>query len=505
MDSRAQIVPESDPYSPAREHIESVIDWLDAEAQELTHDQVETELSFRGRETLRRLLQGYMDRRAAVEQASPRPKGLPVGSEVRGRERDLETTFGQVEVPRRAIEVPEQDTEFPLDEALNLPADRYSLPLRKVAAEEAAQGAMQGAVDAVHKYTGGHVPKRQVEQLAVRAAQDFDAFFGSNQRPANDTVPAGSLEVLSSDCKGIRMIPSALREATRKTAEVANAAGTEASTGDPMASRGERNHDKRMAAVTANWEQERQPRTADEILRRLDRRAHKQPRKKRVAVLYNKLVRATVKKSLDDAIREMFEEAEQRDPKHQRDWVILIDGDEHQAAYIEAQAEARGVRVTIVRDLLHVLHYLWMAAMAIAHGVLARAHAWVRRQTTRLLTRTIVDVVAGIRQSATLARLTAKEREAVEKCAEYLLAHPSSVDYARFLAEGLPIATGVIEGACRHLVQDRMGITGARWGLESAEAVLRIRALISSGDWEDYWRFHTRQEHNRNYPSAMAA
>ena len=77
--------------------------------------------------------------------------------------------------------------------------------------------------------------------------------------------------------------------------------------------------------------------------------------------------------------------------------------------------------------------------------------------------------------------------------------------YAAALRAGLPIASGVIEGACRSLVQDRMGLTGARWTVQGAEAVLRIRALIASGDWNAYCRFHLRKEHARNYPPVKAA
>jgi hypothetical protein len=71
--------------------------------------------------------------------------------------------------------------------------------------------------------------------------------------------------------------------------------------------------------------------------------------------------------------------------------------------------------------------------------------------------------------------------------------------YDRALAAGLPIATGVIEGACRHLVKDRMDRTGARWSLRGAEAVLRLRSLRSSGDFEAYWAFHLQQEHDRTH------
>jgi hypothetical protein len=76
----------------------------------------------------------------------------------------------------------------------------------------------------------------------------------------------------------------------------------------------------------------------------------------------------------------------------------------------------------------------------------------------------------------------------------------SYLRYDQALAAGWPVATGVIEGACRHLIGDRLDIGGARWGLEGAEAVLNLRAVISNGDSEEYWRFHLAREHQRLYP-----
>ena len=87
----------------------------------------------------------------------------------------------------------------------------------------------------------------------------------------------------------------------------------------------------------------------------------------------------------------------------------------------------------------------------------------------------------------------------------YLVKYREMLRYDRYLAEGFPIATGVIEGACRHLVKDRMDITGARWRLRSAEAVLKLRSLHSSGDTEAYWAFHKAQEQTRNHLSRMAS
>jgi hypothetical protein len=117
----------------------------------------------------------------------------------------------------------------------------------------------------------------------------------------------------------------------------------------------------------------------------------------------------------------------------------------------------------IVLDLIHVLHYVWRAAIAIHGGTNAAAERWVRTYVGKPLTRPVVDVVAGLRQSATLPEIIDSRREAVEACAEYLRARSRQLDYAAALRAGLPIASAVIEGACRSLVQDRMGLTGARW------------------------------------------
>ena len=85
-----------------------------------------------------------------------------------------------------------------------------------------------------------------------------------------------------------------------------------------------------------------------------------------------------------------------------------------------------------------------------------------------------------------------------------MLKYTAYLRYDQYLQQGLPIATGVIEGACRYLVKDRMDRTGARWSLQGAEAVLRLRALRSSGDFDAYWRFHEQQEYLRQHAARYA-
>lgn len=104
-----------------------------------------------------------------------------------------------------------------------------------------------------------------------------------------------------------------------------------------------------------------------------------------------------------------------------------------------------------------------------------------------------------MRRSATKRGLNDAQRAPIDLCAKYLLQHKHMLKNGKYLSQGFPIATGVVEGACRHLIKDRMDLTGARWGLERAEAILKLRSLRSSGDFDEYWEFHKSKERERNH------
>ena len=113
-------------------------------------------------------------------------------------------------------------------------------------------------------------------------------------------------------------------------------------------------------------------------------------------------------------------------------------------------------------------------------------------------------MAGSIRRQATNAGLTPAQRAGADTCATYLTNKAPYLDYPTALQRGWPIATGVIEGACRHLVKDRMDITGARWGLTGAEAILKLRAVRCNGDLDDYWAYHLAQERHRVHQSRYA-
>ena len=124
------------------------------------------------------------------------------------------------------------------------------------------------------------------------------------------------------------------------------------------------------------------------------------------------------------------------------------------------------------------------------------AEEWVADQARKILHGQARQAAAGNRRRATTYGYSPAERADANECARYLTAKARYLDYPKALEEGSPIATGIIEGACRHIVKDTMDITGARWGLEGAEAILKLRALTASGDFDACWRY-LRREHER--------
>lgn len=162
-----------------------------------------------------------------------------------------------------------------------------------------------------------------------------------------------------------------------------------------------------------------------------------------------------------------------------------------------AEAAARGVAVTIVIGFIHVPEYLWKAAWSFFDKGEPAAGDWVAARAREVLRGRSAQVAAGIRRRATSYGYNGPERAGADDCARYPDNKKEHLRYDHALLKGWPIATGIIEGAARWLVKDRMDITGARWGLAGAEAVLKLRALIASGDLDDYWRFHLRREHER--------
>ncbi len=481
---------EQDYFEQAHEQYHQLIKTLSAEeSQGWEHGEVERYINEDGTELLRRLLQGHLDNRYAKEEYQTKVVGAD--GEVRPHrrkktERQLETLFGEVVVTRvgYSTQKPEISALYPADGQLNLSTDKYSDELRRRVATEASKVSFAETRETIATTTGGSVGKRQCEEVTVKVARDFEDFYAHRSL----VMPAASddLLVLTTDGKGIVMHSEDLREATAKAAQKSPPSR------QTRLSPGQKRQRKRMATIASVYTVPRYKRQAEDII------GEQRDPPERPAI-YDKRVWASVRQDAKTVIGSAFEEASQRDPLHQRDWVVLVDGEPHQLNRIKASAKERAVTVTIVLDFIHVLEYIWKAAFCFCASGSEAAEGWVQERALRILQGKASDVAAGIRRSATLQNLSPKARENADKCADYLLKYRSFLQYDEYLEKGYPIASGVIEGACRHLVNDRMDLTGARWRLDRAEAVLRIRALRTSGDFDEYWSFHKMQEFQRNH------
>ena len=471
--------------------MDKIIEQLLAMADEgATADAVSQLLAKDGTALLRDLMQGYFDRRAEQER---RVKVVGVDgierSEVRTASRRIETPVGEIEVKRLLYQAPGVEGLAPLDAALGLPDEKYTHDVRRIVAEESAKSSFDEVVELIAKRTGAHVPKRQVEELTVRAAQDFDAYYRDRLCEPEQT---DDLLVLSFDGKGIAMRHEDLREATRKAAAAEPKLHT-------RLAKGEKPNRKRMAQVAVVYSISRWQRTSSDVLHGLREPKTARPRPT------NKRVWASAARSAQAVIEDAFDEALRRDPDRRRRWVVLVDGQRDQIKRVERAARKVGVVITIVLDVVHALEYLWRAAYAFHADGTPAAEAWVEHQFVKLLSgRSGGEIAKSMRLMVKSHELEAAAARPVEKAASYLVKHTRLLHYDRALADGLPIATGVIEGACRYLVQDRMGRTGARWSLSGAEAILCLRALRTSGDFDDYWLFHLAKENERTHKSRYA-
>ena len=327
------------PFARARAHAGRAEGRLSSsEMIRAPHSEVEALCEAEGREWARLVLEEHLALRAAQEKRVEvtGADGVARGS-VRDSERHLETLVGTVAVPRYAYQAPGSEDLHPMDATLNLPRELFSHGIRKLVAKEVARASFDEVVEMVHDWCGASIAKRQVEELAVRAAQDFDAFY-EQREPAHE--PATDLLVLSTDGKGIVMRHADLREATRLAAE------KKVNKLETRLAPGEKNNRKRMAQVATVYSVAPWPRTAADVLRK----STDKDLTTRRPVPHDKRVWASVEKQPRKVIRAAFDEALGRDPERRRRWVVLVDGEPKQLAAVKAEARRAGVKPTILID-----------------------------------------------------------------------------------------------------------------------------------------------------------
>ena len=476
---QAQTPPVVPATTPAALEFALLEAWLaSTPALKLPLHQIESQQQTKGREVQRLLLQAHLQLRGDGD-VGPALRLQQAAGEVlythrRLSARSLKTIFGPVEIVRMGYSRAGAPSIYPLDQTLALPARSFSYELQRRLVKAAVQSPFQESVAAIADLTGVSVPKRSLEEMLREAAQDFDAFY---QERAPERA-AGSILVAAVDGKGIPMVkPGGAQPTVRLT-------------------KGQKANRKRMATVATVFTRAPWVRTPEQVveslfrIRRqtsLDGPAPPRPENKRVW--------ASLLKAKTVVIQEVAQEMQRRDAGGVKTRVALTDGERALQILVD-----RTLNVTLILDLLHVLEKLWKAAYVFHVEGSLQAELWVLDRTLRILFGEVGQVVKGIRQSITKRRLCGAQRKTLCGVADYLYRNRARMRYNEYLSHGWPIASGPVEGACKNLIKDRMERSGMRWTEEMAEAIVQLRAIYLSGDFDRYWPFHIEKDQQRIHP-----
>ena len=152
---------------------------------------------------------------------------------------------------------------------------------------------------------------------------------------------------------------------------------------------------------------------------------------------------------------------------------------------------------TLILDLIHALEKVWKAAYVFHDEGSLNAQLFVKKRALAILNGNVGQVVKGFRAMVTKNKLSGNKRDVLVGVSNYLYRNRSRMKYHVYLQQGLPIASGSVEGACKNLIKDRMERSGMRWTQRTAEAMVKMRAAYLSGDFDEYWNFHIAQEQKR--------
>jgi hypothetical protein len=374
----------------------------------------------------------------------------------------------------------------PLDAHLGLPADEFSNVLEDWLQRLCVKESFHEGTSSLRELLGLAPSERAAEQMNQRLAQ-FAERFHLNQAPppANEE---GELLVVTADGKGVPM-RRPLEERVRTS---------------PRRGKGEKANKKQMAYVGAVYSIDRYRRTADDVLDELRRRECRKdrpvPQHKRVWAEMTRLLEGEPCSGRERLFIEMLWESHQRDPQRRKTLLCLLDGE---AGLWSMQAEWLQRAVGIL-DIFHVLERLWLVAHCLHPEKSRAAEEYVSHHLRMLLEGKVGYVIGNFRRLLSTGPVRGSKRKTVQAVITYYENNRQHMRYDEYLAAGYPIGSGVAEGACRHLVKDRLEQTGMRWTVPGAQAMLNTRSLYLNGQWDEIVEYRIQTEQATLYENIAA-
>lgn len=374
----------------------------------------------------------------------------------------------------------------PLDERLGLPEGDFSYVLEDWGQRLCLKESFAEAGHSLEMLLGLKLRTRTLEHMSREVAGDASAF--QDVLPLPPPEEEGPLMVVTADGKGVPMRrppQDGPRPHHRRT-------------------KGEKANKKQMACVGAVYTIEPFVRKSDDILDEVlrDKKAGErpEPRHKHVWAEMTREVGGVSVNAKEALFSRMGAELAARNSGYDRPVICLLDGER---ALWDMQREHFSGAVGIL-DLFHVLERLWAVAHCFHSEGSDPARQYVEERLRDLLQGRVGYVIAGLRRRLGVGKLSGPKRKVVKSAVEYLANNREHMRYDQYLAAGYPIGSGVAEGACRHLVKDRLEQTGMRWTVEGAQAMLHVRALYLNDQWEDFIEFRIEREQTRLYRPVAA-
>lgn len=376
--------------------------------------------------------------------------------------------FGKIPFWRPYFYAPRQGSEHPLDAQLSLGADTYSDFLREVAEFLSVDMAYKRVSEVLARLFGFTLSTNALAQMVAQDAGEVEAYY--KQKPAPCPETEAEILVLQADGKGVPILRQAPAQKKHRLGK------------------GEKRTKKKEAMVTGLYTIAAHRRAPEEVVRSFfgQHQPGSRPRPQ------HKYLWATLE-GKDTALARLAEQVQARDGVHIRARVALTDGCEA----LQDRVVRSFPEFTLILDFVHANEYLWKAANRLFSEQDPARQKWVEIQTLAMLSGQSEQVISTLRGRAETARKTTAA--VLEKSANYFERNLPYMHYDHYLAQGWPIASGVIEGACRHLVKDRFERSGMRWCRAGAEALLGLRCVAENGDWDGYHQFRRRARHGRLY------
>ena len=428
------------------------------------------------------LLRLFFVQRAAVRPSEPI---APDGTRLKYQEKRQTTyfsVFGKVRFRRHYFHAPGQKEICPLDAELSLPSRCYSDLLRDWAEYCTTNESYDESLRVLKHILGLSISKQALETAVQEDAVDVEAFYEQKAAPSPETE--GSILVIQADGKGVPMVRDQPVDQPARLGK------------------GQKRTKKKESVVTAIYTIEPYPRTpqwmADALMRDIE--GNKEPERtstqpQRPAPV-GKEVRATMK-GKDFALGRLVGRVDQREGEHIQQRAALTDG----AEALQDRILSKFPDFELILDIIHVSGYLWDAANALLGETHLDRTAWVKEQLLLILSGKTTAVIQTLESLVQGPTTSTAQRKVLNTTIGYYRRNLPYMHYDRYLDRGWPISSGVVEGACGHLVKDRMEQSGMRWTRLGAQAILELRAARVNDDWDAYQHFRRRCQHQRLYGS----